>query len=102
MTENQQKPKTGGKTFKLLLVIVLVLAVPIVMDQVEVDPDNVRMAGRIAVGVTGLLFVIGLFKKLLKVMAFVVLGLIALVFLVAEGHIKAPRVSQWFASKSPK
>ena len=101
MSENQQK-KTGGKTFKLILVIVVVLAVPIVMDQVEVDPDNVRTVGRVAVGITGLLFVIGLFKKLLKVMAFVVLGLIALVWLVAEGHIKAPRVSQWFASKSPK
>jgi hypothetical protein len=45
---------------------------------------------------------IGLFKKMLKVMAFVVLALIALVYLVAEGHIKAPRVSQWFASKQPK
>jgi predicted PurR-regulated permease PerM len=45
---------------------------------------------------------IGLFKKMLKVMAFVVLALIALVYLVAEGHVKAPRVSQWFASKQPK
>ena len=72
MTENQQKPKTGGKTFKLLLVIAVVLAVPIVMDQVDVDPENVRMVGRIAVAITGLLFVIGLFKKMLKVMAFVV------------------------------
>jgi uncharacterized membrane protein len=91
MSENQQK-KTGGKTFKLLLVILLVLAVPIVMDQVDVDRENVKLVGRIAVGITGLLFVIGLFKKMLKVMAFVVLGLIALVFLVAEGHIKAPRL----------
>jgi hypothetical protein len=72
------------------------------MDQVEVDPENVRMVGRIAVAITGLLFLIGLFKKMLKVMAFVVLALIALVYLVAEGHVKAPRVSQWFASKQPK
>jgi uncharacterized membrane protein len=101
MSENQQK-KTGGKTFKLLLVILLVLAVPIVMDQVDVDRENVKLVGRIAVGITGLLFVIGLFKKMLKVMAFVVLGLIALVFLVAEGHIKAPRLSERVASKQPK
>ena len=96
MAENQPKPKSTGKTFKLFLIIVLCLLVPIAMDQVEVDREKVRLVGRIAVGVTALLFVYGLFTKMLKVMGFVIFLLIALVFLVAEGHVKAPQVREWF------
>ena len=100
MAENQPQPKSSGKTFKLFLVIFLCLAVPIAMDQVDIDREKVRLVGRIAVGVTALLFVYGIFTKMLKVMAFVVLLLITLVFLVAEGHMKAPRVKEWFADKA--
>jgi glucan phosphoethanolaminetransferase (alkaline phosphatase superfamily) len=100
MAENQPQPKSSGKTFKLFLVIFLCLAVPIAMDQFDIDREQVRLAGRIAVGVTGLLFLYGLFTKMLKVMAFVVVLLITLVFLVAEGHVKAPHVREWFADKT--
>lgn len=100
MAENEQQPKSSGKTFKLFLFIVLLLAVPIVMDQVEIDREKVRLVGRIVVGVSVLGFVYGLFTKVLKVMGFVTFLLIALVFLVAEGHVKAPHVRDWFASKS--
>jgi hypothetical protein len=102
MSDNQQKPSSGGKTIKLFLIIFAVLLIPLVMDQFDVDREKVRLVGRIAAGITVALFLFGVFKKMLKVMAFVVLGLITFVYLVAEGHVKAPRVSQWFASKSPK
>ncbi len=100
MAENQSQPKSTGKTFKLFLLIFVCLAVPIAMDQVDIDREKVRLVGRIAVGVTALLFLYGLFTKMLKVMAFVVLLLITLVFLVAEGHVKAPHVKEWFADKA--
>jgi len=98
MAENQPKPKSTGKTFKLILIIVACLLVPIAMDQVDIDREKVRLVGRIAVGVAVLLFAYGLFTKMLKVMGFVVFLLIALVFLVAEGHVKAPQVKEWFGN----
>ena len=100
MAEKQPQPKSTGKTFKLFLLIFVCLAVPVAMDQVDIDREKVRLVGRVAVGVTGLLFLYGLFTKLLKVMAFVVVLLITLVFLVAEGHVKAPHVREWFADRA--
>ena len=100
MAENEQQSKSSGKTFKLFLFIVLLLAVPIVMDQVEIDREKVKLAGRIVVGVSVLGFVYGLFTKVMKVMGFVTFLLIALVFLVAEGHVKAPRAKDLFATRA--
>lgn len=96
MSENQKKPGRSGTAIKLFLLILALLAVPIVMDQVEVDRENVRLVGRIAAGATGLLFLYGVFSKVMKVMGFVVIVLIALVVLVAEGALQAPRVAQLF------
>jgi hypothetical protein len=100
MSEKQTKPSSGGKTLKLCLLIVLVLLVPVVMDQVDVDRESVRLVGRVSAGITGLLFLYGIFTKMLKVLAFAVLALIAVVFLVSEGHIEAPRVQSWFDGRS--
>jgi hypothetical protein len=91
---DQHKPSSIGKTFKLFLVILVVLLVPLVMDQAELDRETVRLAGRIASGVSGLLFLYGLFTRLLKVMGFVVVLLIAFVVLTTEGEIKLPRVQE--------
>jgi len=98
--ENQGKPSRVGKTFKLFLLTFLALCVPVVMDQVEVNPDTVRLVGRIAAGVTVLLVVYGIFTKVLKIMGLVIVGLLVLVFLVSEGHLHAPRVKDWFATRA--
>jgi len=97
--ENQGKPTRVGKTFKLFLLTFVALCVPIAMDQAEVDPEKVRLAGRIAVGVTALLLLYGIFTKMLKIMGFVIVILLVLVFLVSEGHLKAPRLKNWFATR---
>jgi succinate-acetate transporter protein len=100
--ENQGKPSRIGKTFKLFLLTFVVLCVPLAMDQAEVDPDKVRLVGRVAAGITALLVVYGIFTKLLKIMGFVIVVLLAMVFLVSEGHMKAPRVKNWFATHSAR
>jgi len=100
MSEKQAKPSALGRKFKLFLMIFAVLLVPMVMDQAEVDRETVRMAGRIAAGLTVALTLYGLFAKVLKTFVFVILGLIVLVVLVCEGTIKAPRLHEWFAAKS--
>ena len=98
--ETQGRPSRLGKTFKLLLLAFAALAVPVAMDQADVDHEKVRLAGRIAGGATGLLVVYGIFTKMLKVMSFlVVAAVLVLVFLVSEGQIHAPRVKGWFGAK---
>jgi hypothetical protein len=94
--------KSGGlaKALKLFLLIILVLLVPVTMDQLEVEREQVRLVGRIAAGSTLLMLAYGLFKKVMKLLAFVVFALITLVVLVAEGEVEAPRVQDWFADRA--
>ncbi len=96
-----EKKKSGtiGRKFKLFAGIFLVLLVPMVMDQADVDREAVQWAGRVSSGITVLLTVYGLMAKLFKTFVFVVIGLIGLVFLVSEGHVKAPRLKDAFAAR---
>ena len=99
MSEKQSKPGVVGRKFRLFLLIFVVLLVPMVMDQAELDRDSVRLAGRIAAGATLALLIWGIFAKLFRVFAFVLIALIGLVFLISEGHIKAPRLTAWIAER---
>jgi len=100
MTQDQKKTRGLGKVFKLFLLAFLALAVPMVMDQAEVNPEKVRLAGRIAAGVTVFLVLYGIFTKMLKIMAFVIILILVLVLLVSEGQLHAPRVKNWFATRT--
>lgn len=100
MSDEKAKSSSIGRTLKLFLLIFVVLLVPMAMDQAEVDRETVRTVGRVAAGLTGLLFCYGIFAKLLKVLAFVVLALIASVVMVSEGKLKAPRVKELFAERA--
>ena len=99
MSNEPKKPGALKKGFKLFLLIVVALLVPIVMDQAEVDPEKVRLVGRVAAGLTILLFLYGIFTKVMKIMGFLALVLIVLVVLVVEGKVKAPRVKEWFTTR---
>lgn len=102
MADNTQKPKKGlgRRALRLLVIILLVLLVPMVMDQCEVDRENLKVAGRVAAGGAGLLFLYGVFTKLLKIMAFVVLLLIGGVVLVCERQIEMPRLKALWAERT--
>jgi hypothetical protein len=99
MSDKPQKGKSGGKTLKLFGLIVLILLVPLTMDQFDVDREQVRLAGRIAAGGAGLLFLYGLFAKLMKVLGFVVMLLIGGVVLVCEQQIEMPRLKKLFENR---
>lgn len=104
MADNPQ-PKSGlsSKALKLFALIVIVLLVPIVMDQCEVDEEKLRLAGRIAAGAAGVFFLYGLFSKLLKIVGFVVvLVLIGGVVLVSERQVEMPRVKKLFSERAEK
>ncbi len=99
MSEKQAKPGTVRRTIRLFLWIFVILLVPMAMDQGGVDPETVRWTGRVAAGGTVVLCLYGIFTKLLKTLAFVVLLLIGGVVLVSEGVVKAPRVTEWFSGR---
>jgi hypothetical protein len=95
MSDNQPKKGRTGKVFKLFLLIVVVLLIPLALDQADVDREQVRLIGRIAAGVAGLMFLYGLFAKLMKAFAFVVvLLLIAGMLLVSERQVEMPRLKE--------
>jgi hypothetical protein len=100
MTDKPQKKGLVGRTLKLVGMIVLVLLVPLAMDQFDVDRDQLKITGRVCAGFAGLLFLYGIFTKLLKVMAFVVLLLIGGVVLVSEQQLEMPRVKELFAERT--
>jgi hypothetical protein len=102
MSESKQGKSSGtvGRSLKLFAAIFLVLLVPMAMDQAGLTRETVQMAGRIAAGITLLLVLYGIFAKLFRVFAFAVLALIALVVLVSEGKLEAPRLTELLGSSS--
>ena len=94
MSDKQPKKGGAGKVFKLFALIVLVLLIPLALDQADFDREQVKLVGRIAAGAAGLMFLYGLFTKMLKVLAFVVLLLIGGVLLVSERQIEMPRLKE--------
>jgi hypothetical protein len=97
-----QKPQSSqlGKSLKLFLTIFLLLLVPIAMDQTGVERETVRLVGRVAAGLTLVLFGYGVISKLFKVLGFLVVILIGLVVLIAEGQLDVPRVKDFFAERT--
>jgi|SoiMethySBSTD1v2_1073268.scaffolds.fasta_scaffold830530_2 Na+/glutamate symporter len=99
MADKSKKPGFFGRSFKLFLTIFVVLLVPVVMDQAEVDRETVRMVGRVAAGISIALLLFGMFTKALKMLGIGIFVLITVVVMISEGSLKAPRVTDWFQSR---
>lgn len=101
-TKSDQAPRKGalGRALKLFLTMFVILLVPIVLDQVEVDEETVRIVGRVAAAVVFVLFLYGIFTKLLKVLGIVIAVLTVLAVLVSEDVIEAPRLSQLLSGEA--
>jgi len=95
-----EKKKSSLSTFKFFLVIVAILLVPMVMSQMNVTPEDEKIAGRICGGIAGLFTLYGVLTKVLKIFAFIVVALIALVLLVSEGVIEAPVLMDFISERS--
>lgn len=88
------KKKSSFSTLKFFLVIIVILLIPLVMDQMEVTEDDVKLTGRICGGIAGLFTLYGILTHALKFVAFIVVALIALAVLISEGVIEAPRLME--------
>lgn len=78
---------------KLLLWIVLIAVIPFALRELDLDPDTVRVAGRVMVGLGLALLLYGLVKNIAKLALAVAIALLAFAILVSEGVIDVPRLT---------
>jgi hypothetical protein len=92
MANDKKSEKRGGGTFKLFMIVVILLLIPTTMEQLSMHPDTVRNVGRVCVGIAVLFFLYGLVSKALKFVGVVLLVLIAIRALANEGIVQIPNV----------
>ena len=86
------KKKSFLSRFRIAFVIIPIILVPLVMDQLELSAEDVKIAGRVCAGIAGIFTLYGIFTKMLRLFSFVIFALIVLAVLVSEGIIQAPHV----------
>ena len=91
--KNDEKPKSRGpSTFKLFLVVAILLLVPTTMEQLSMHQDTVRQVGRVCVGIALLFFAYGIFSKVMRFTGVLLLVLIVARLLANEGVIEFPKL----------
>lgn len=84
----------GPSTFKLVLVVIILLLIPTTMEQLEAHEDTVRLVGRVCVGLALLGFLYGLIAKAMRFGGLVLLVLIGARALANEGVIEVPKLRE--------
>jgi hypothetical protein len=91
--KSDESPKRRGpSTFKLCLVVIVLLLIPTTMEELSMHQDTVRLVGRVCVGIAALFFLYGLLTKVLRFAGLVLLVLIAIRALANEGVIELPKL----------
>lgn len=91
---NQSDGSSGISTFKLVLIVLVLLLIPTTMEQLEAHEDTVRLVGRVCVGLALLGFLYGLLAKAMRFGGLVLLVLIGARALANEGVIEVPRLRE--------
>ena len=99
MANDKQSGKRGLGTFKLFLIVVILLLIPTTMEQLSAHPDTVRNVGRVCVGIAVLFFLYGLLSKALRFVGLILLVLIGARALANEGVIEVPKVADLLESR---
>ena len=97
MAKNNDSKKRGPGTFKLSLIVIVLLLIPTTMEQLEMHQDTVRAVGRVCVGIAALCFLYGLISKALRFVGLLLLILIGARALANEGVIEIPKLKQKIA-----
>jgi ascorbate-specific PTS system EIIC-type component UlaA len=102
MAKSEEKSKRGGLgTFKLFLIVILLLLIPTTMEQLSMHQETVKQVGRVCVGIAALFFLYGLFTKALRFVGIILVILIGVRALANEGVIELPKLQQKLPSRSP-
>lgn len=92
---HEVKPKGDfWPSVRLLLLIILIGMLPVVMEQLDIQRENLKLVGRCIAGVGVLLIAFALVKEIGKVVAIMAVALLAFMLLVSEGLIEPPRLLQ--------
>ena len=94
MAKSDDKSKGGLSAFKLSLIVIILLLIPTTMEQLEMHQETVKMVGRVCVGIAGLLFLYGIFSKVLRFAGVLLLILIGARALANEGVIEVPMLKE--------
>ena len=86
--------KGGISTFKLVLIVIVLLLIPTTMAQLQTHEDTVRLVGRVCVGLALLGFLYGLIAKVLRFGGLILLVLIGARALANEGVIEVPKLRE--------
>ena len=93
MSKNDESSKSRGPSaFKLVLVVIILVLVPTTMEQLSMHPDEVKLVGRVCVGIGLLIFAYGLISKALRFGGVLILILIVARLLANEGVIQVPKL----------
>jgi len=92
---HEVKPKSDfWPSVRLLLIIVLIGSLPVAMEQMDFQTENLKIVGRVLAGVGGVLIALALIKEIGKVVAVVAVALLAMMLLVTEGLVQPPHLLQ--------
>jgi O-antigen ligase len=86
--------KRGLSTFKLSLIVIILLLVPTTMEQLAANPDMVKNVGRVCVGIALLFFFYGLVSKALRFVGLILFVLIVARVLANEGVVEVPKLKE--------
>jgi hypothetical protein len=100
MAKNDQDSKKRGlSTFKLCLIVIILLLIPTTMEQLAVHHETVRTVGRVCVAIAALFFLYGLISKVLRFSGVVLLILIGARELANEGVIEVPKLQEMLSEQ---
>ena len=99
MAKNNDSEKRGLSSFKLCLIVVILLLIPTTMEQLEMHQETVRAVGRVCVGIAALFFFYGLLSKVLRFTGVLLLILIGARALANEGVIEFPKLREKIAAE---
>lgn len=98
MANDAKSEKRGLSTFKLVLIVLILLLIPTTMEQLEMHEETVRNVGRVCVGIALLFFFYGLLSKAIKFVGLILLVLIVARVLANEGVVEVPKLREKLAS----
>jgi hypothetical protein len=103
MAKNDEKSeKRGLGTFKLSLIVIILLLIPTTMEQLSMHQDTVKSVGRVCVGIALLFFCYGLFSKVIKYVGLILLVLIVGRVLANEGVVEMPKLLKNLPAERPQ
>jgi len=91
-TKDETSKRRGIGTFKLFLIVVILLLIPTTMEQLSMHQETVKAVGRVCVGIAVLFFLYGLLSKALRFVGVILLILIGARALANEGVIEVPKL----------